>query len=553
MKPLPDWLAAEFPAPFADMLLAGTVGRDHLLRAAALAGAVAGQAQGPAREAWLRRRLGLLAAAFEEDSLHGLTAAALAQALAEADTPAEPAFAAVLETLAREFRIPENTAYYQRLSAAGDARRIEAYLENECRGRFGLFWLHVALRRDILTRDFDRGLARIALAMPEALAPLADKLRADLALLAGRPDTALGLYERSLAQAPRPLGRFRAGLAAWAAGEREAAKAHFAATLAALPEHVSAALALFDLVTGRDKATAPVPPSVAIALYTYNKAVDLDATLTSLFASAIGQARVVVLDNASSDQTSDVLAAWADRIGDERFSTIRLPVNIGAPAARNWLAADARVGEADFVAYLDDDVDLPEDWLPRLFAAARAYPEAGVWGCRVADAGNPAVAQGIGAMLVAGETHAGETALPWFGDPHAESFDFGAFSHLRPCLSVMGCCHLFRGERLRAAGGFDIRYSPSQYDDVDHDLRLALSGRPPVYQGHLVVGHRRPAPVFAPPRPDQLAGGEANRHKLLAKHREQFARLADIMRQSAREDLIAKWRELPDVAGMARP
>ncbi|EFL50440.1 glycosyl transferase family 2 [Solidesulfovibrio fructosivorans JJ]] len=551
MTSLPDWLAAELPAPFEDMLLAGTAGRDHLLRAAAMAEVAADQVQGTAREAWAHRRLGLLASAFEEDSLHGPTAAALTGALSDAAASAvraDPAFAVLLETLARTFRIPENTAYYQRLVAAGDARRIEAYLENECRGRHGLFWLHVALRRDILSRNFDRGLAHIALALPEALAPLADKLRADLALLAGRPGEALALYERSLAMAPRPLGRFRAGLAARAAGEDAAARAHFAATLAAMPEHVSAALALYDLVAGRDKASAALPPSVAIALYTYNKGADLDATLASLFASALGQARVTVLDNASADATPDVLAAWVDRVGTGRLATIRLPVNIGAPAARNWLAAVPRVGEADFVAYLDDDVDLPADWLPRLFAAMRAYPEAGVWGCRVADTGNPAVAQGVGAMLVPGKTCGDAPSLPWLGTAHAESFDFGAFTHLRPCLSVMGCCHLFRGERLRAAGGFDIRYSPSQYDDVDHDLRLALSGRPPVYQGHLVVGHRRPAPVFAPPKPDQQAGGEANLHKLLAKHRDRFTELGDGMRRCAREDLIAKWGELTDTA-----
>jgi GT2 family glycosyltransferase len=554
--PLPDWLAAENPGPFADMLLAGTVGRDHLLRTAAMAGAQAQAATGAARERWLRRRVGLLAAAFEEDCLYGPGAQALAQALAEAvpgTPPPDPAFAALVTELARAFRIPGNTAYYQRLLAAGDAARSDAYLENECaRGPHALFWLHVALRRMVLARDFERGQRLLGSALPEKLAALGPKLRADLALLAGRPEQAKTLYEESLALAPRPLGRFRAGLAARQAGDVATATAHLAAALAALPEHASAALALYDLATGWDRATAPLPQSVAIALYTYNKAADCDATLDSLFASSIGDAWVTVLDNASTDATPEVLAAWQDRVGPERLTLIRLPVNIGAPAARNWLAADPRIGEAAFVAYLDDDVDLPRDWLARLFAARAAYPDAGVWGCRVLDAGNTAVAQGVGALFVPGTETDDTAALPWFGDAHAESFDFGAFAHLRPCLSVMGCCHLFRTERLRAAGGFDIRYSPSQYDDVDHDLRLALSGHPPVYQGHLAVRHRRPAPVFAPPQPDQLAAGEANRSKLLAKLGGRFGELTAILRRVAREDLAAKWRALAG-AGLAAP
>ncbi|HWQ09510.1 MAG TPA: hypothetical protein VN436_10395, partial [Holophaga sp.] len=218
------------------------------------------------------------------------------------------------------------------------------------------------------------------------------------------------------------------------------------------------------------------------------------------------------------------------------------------PAARNWLAADARLREADWVCYLDDDVDLPRDWLGRLAAAAGAYPEAGVWGCHVADARNPAIAQGIDALPLPPEGGEGFR----LSDAHAQGFDFGGFAHLRPCLSVMGCCHLFRRERLLAAGGFDIRYSPSQYDDVDHDLRLALSGRPAVYQGHLTVSHRRPAPALAASRPDQTAGGLANWHKLLAKHADRFRELADTLRAATAEDLGGKWREMTE-AGLIRP
>lgn len=554
MLTLPDWLTPDLlPTPLCDMLLSGTVGREHLLRTAAMVAetarqAAAGQAPTP-RLTNLRAML--LAAAFEEDSLYGPTAQTLAPLLATGTsgvTPPDPAFAALLATLGQTFRIPESTAYYQRLLAAGDARRVDAYLENECKNRrHGLFWLHVALHRVVLTRDFERGEALTRLALPEACAALTDKLQADLALLAGRPGHALSLYEASLAKAPRPLGRFRAALAAWQAGDTGAAKAHFTAVLAAMPEHVSAALALYDLHTGRDTATAPTPADadVAIALYTYNKVRDIDATLASLFATDIGRARVTVLDNASTDATPEVLAAWVERVGGERLSVIRLPVNIGAPAARNWLATVPEIARAAFVAYLDDDVDLPRDWLGRLFAARSAYPEAGVWGCRVVDAANPAVAQGVGSLLVPAADRQGHpTALPWLSDAQATSFDFGAFTHLRPCLSVMGCCHLFQGDRLRAAGGFDIRYSPSQYDDVDHDLRLVLAGRAPVYQGHLAVAHRRPAPVFAPPRPEQQAGGEANRQKLLAKLADRFPQLGAVQRQQACADLTAKWRTL---------
>lgn len=543
----PHWIETEgIPDSLRDLLLAGTVGRDHLLRAAALAQKITAGASDGTGHGGQRLHQLLLAAALEEDSLHGPTAAAFlatTTARSQGAPASDPAFATLMANLVSRFSIPENTAYFAKLQNAGDEKRIARYLENECHtGRHRLFWLHVALRRAVLSRDFDWGEALIGAALPLELTPLGDKLAGDLALLSDRPDLALSRYAAAEQAAPWPAGLFRLGLAALRAGDAERGRDHFATILRVMPEHVTAALALHDLAFGRTSATGTLPGTLAIALYTSNKAADLDLTLASLFASALGGATVIVLDNAATDATPAVLAAWTARVG-ERLSVIRLPVNIGAPAARNWLAADLRLRQADFVAYLDDDVDLPPDWLSRLGAAVAAYPEAGVWGCHVADARNHAVAQAIDAMLLPGD---GGTVgnEPRLSDAHAESFDYGAFAHLRPCLSVMGCCHLFRRERLAACGDFDIRFSPSQYDDVDHDLRLVLSGRPPVYQGHLTVAHRRPAPVFAPPRPDQAAGGQANLYKLMAKHRAQFGSLAATLRQAVTGDLAEKWRQL---------
>ena len=531
-----------------DMFLAGTIGRDHVLRLAAMAAGKAAHAPvGGSKEEWQRRHCMLLAVALEEDSLFGPTAVQLRAA--NRDFPVvrgliAPAFATMLEDFVRCFSIPDNTAYYQRLLAGGDEARVTAYLENECRaGRHNLFWLHVALRRAVLTRDFAWANACLQTAMPDALQPLREKMAGDLALLEGKPDQALARYEASQTAAPWPAGLMRRAVAAARCGDVAKATAGFGSVLAAMPEHATAILALYDLAFGRRQRLAPIPESLCIALYTYNKAADLDLTLTSLFATNIGRAGVVVLDNASGDATPDVLAAWRERAGADRLRTISLPVNVGAPAARNWLAADPGVQSARHVAYLDDDVDLPQDWLGRLAAAEACYPEAGVWGCHVSDAANPAIAQGIDGMLLPPDP-AEPASRPGFSDLHAQGFDHGGFAHMRPCLTVMGCCHLFRQERLQAAGGFDIRYSPSQYDDVDHDLRLALSGRPPVYQGHLTVRHRRPAPALNPPRPDQLAGGQANYEKLMAKHAGQLETAAAILRDVAGNDLRKKWEEL---------
>ena len=141
-----DWTdGLTTPPELADRLLAGTVGREHLLGTAAVAQKAAAAA--PGKTALARRHLLLLAAALEEDSLHGPTAAAVvnaAAALSPECNPVSPAFVALSAKLATLCTIPANVGYYQRLTAKDDRNRLRRYLENECRsGQNRLFWLHV--------------------------------------------------------------------------------------------------------------------------------------------------------------------------------------------------------------------------------------------------------------------------------------------------------------------------------------------------------------------------------------------------------------------------
>jgi len=42
---------------------------------------------------------------------------------------------------------------------------------------------------------------------------------------------------------------------------------------------------------------------------------------------------------------------------------------------------------------------------------------------------------------------------------------------------------------VRAAGPFDIRFNPSQFDDLERDIRSCLAGLPSLYAGHVAVRH----------------------------------------------------------------
>lgn len=334
-------------------------------------------------------------------------------------------------------------------------------------------------------------LARRGQALPLALQ---GRFAGDMALLAGDPERARREYGEALAGEP---GLFSPGLclalgeALLRLGRPERCLRLWAASLTRHPWHTTLLLRLHDLATGAREAASPLPGPTVCLLYTWNKAALLQAALESVAASALGpDDAVIVLDNGSTDETPRVLAAWAERLGRDarpHFSTFRLPVNVGAPAARNWLLALPELSSFTFAAFLDDDIDLRPDWLLRLGAAVDAYPKARVWGCKVAQAGNGAVLQSADLTLAPGSDETPFTV----SDIHLQGPDLGQHDYCRPCASVTGCCHLFRTADLARDGGFDIRFSPSQFDDLARDLRLLLGGGAAVFQGHLTVPHAR--------------------------------------------------------------
>ncbi len=301
---------------------------------------------------------------------------------------------------------------------------------------------------------------------------------------------------------------------------------------------------LYDMLTGADTAFATPAGSTAILLYTYNKADVLDKTLKSLHATDLPGSRVFVLDNASTDETDAVLRKYSTLFDD--FNIVPLRVNIGAPAARNWLMSLPEVQECDYIAYLDDDVLLPEDWLGRLYAGFERYPDAGVVGARIADALSPDALQAAGFHLIAPLYPApGNTPLdePLFdlASVHSQSADSGQFRMMQPCTTVMGCCHLFKAETLNDVGHFDIQFNPTQFDDVDHDLRLSLLEKTPVYQGHVRVKHMSTLQGGRFVTSSKLGNSAANKYKLQIKYPVQkLSKLASFQYSVLENDFFEK-------------
>jgi glycosyltransferase involved in cell wall biosynthesis len=92
---------------------------------------------------------------------------------------------------------------------------------------------------------------------------------------------------------------------------------------------------------------------VSVIVPTYNRAHTIRRCLDSALGQTISPYEVIVVDDASTDDTTSVVKS----ISDERLRLITMPSNKGAQAARNVGIKNAK---GDYIAFLDSD----DEWVP---------------------------------------------------------------------------------------------------------------------------------------------------------------------------------------------
>jgi GT2 family glycosyltransferase len=309
-----------------------------------------------------------------------------------------------------------------------------------------------------------------------------------------------------------------------------------------IPWHPNLTLKLHDLLVPK---TAPAPPNAdtAVLIYSWNNADLLEKTLQSLAESSFGAASVLILDNGSADHTPTVVQASAQLFA-ERLKSFRLPVNIGAPGARNWLLRHPETSRFRRLAFVDDDVLLPPDWLGELAAHARRSPRGTIVGCRIMDQSPRRTVQVADVNLLAPDPD-GEFLIANAG---CGELDLGLHEYTRPCLSVTGCCHLLDRERAEELGGFDLRFNPSQFDDFELDLRNALGSGHAFYAGRTAIRHCQRSSLSQADSDAKQGHIQGNLLKLNSKYTpEQKAELLCINRKLLWDDLLAKTRDLENL------
>lgn len=97
---------------------------------------------------------------------------------------------------------------------------------------------------------------------------------------------------------------------------------------------------------------------VSVVISTFNRCDKLRRAIDSVLAQSFKDIEIIVVDNASTDQTTQMIK----EITDERIQYVRHSSNLGGPAARN---TGIRMARADLVAFLDDDDEFKPEKLEK--------------------------------------------------------------------------------------------------------------------------------------------------------------------------------------------
>jgi GT2 family glycosyltransferase len=209
---------------------------------------------------------------------------------------------------------------------------------------------------------------------------------------------------------------------------------------------------------------------LSVVIPVHNRAQLTGRCLDAVLADARRPQELIVVDDASTDSTAELLASYGEAI-----RTVRLERNEGFAAACNRGAAVAG-GEA--IVFLNNDTEPHQGWLAALANYAEAHPAAAVVGARL--------------LYPTGAVQHAGVAIGQDGYPHNlyAGFppDHPAVARSRRLQAVTGACMLVRREAFEAAGGFDPGFLNS-LEDVDLCLRIGEAGGEVHYCAEAIVTH----------------------------------------------------------------
>ena len=218
--------------------------------------------------------------------------------------------------------------------------------------------------------------------------------------------------------------------------------------------------------------TADLRPLISVIIPNWNGARLLPTCLDSLRQQSYAEREVIVVDNASTDGSLELLARdYAD------VRVLVLPSNRGFTGACN---TGIQASHGEFIALLNSDTEVDEHWLGQVVAAFERHPEAGLVASK---------------MLLFDRRDTLHTAGDFYrldgapGNRGVWQRDEGQFDREEYVFSACGGSAAYRRTTLDEIGLLDDDFFFS-CEDVDLAWRAQLAGWKCVFAPQAIVYHQ---------------------------------------------------------------
>jgi GT2 family glycosyltransferase len=213
-------------------------------------------------------------------------------------------------------------------------------------------------------------------------------------------------------------------------------------------------------------------PMVTVVIVNWNGERFLDRCLSALLAQTVMPHEIILVDNASSDASLDIVRQYPS------VRILELKENSGFARGNN-VAIEAVAAESQWIALLNPDAFPELHWLEALLSAAQEHSEFDVFGSTLVNAADPSVLDGAGDVY-----HISGLVWRRGHGVSVTSLSMQASEIFSPCAAAA----LYRRSVLVKVGGFDETFF-CYVEDVDLGFRLRLAGHKAIYVPDAVVHH----------------------------------------------------------------
>lgn len=205
-----------------------------------------------------------------------------------------------------------------------------------------------------------------------------------------------------------------------------------------------------------------IPVKVAVIIPTHNRVEMLCRSVTSVFESDYTSLSIFVIDDGSSDGTSDILQS--------KFSDVHIIHGNGSlwwSGSINAGIRNALLADFDYFLLLNDDVVIDAKAISSLVKCALDNPQS-IIGSMVYDNSNPTTIWSAGVRL----------QWPWPGEftiGQGEN-DNGQYDGVRSVASMPGMGTFISRSIVGKIGLFDEKFMPQYLADIDFPIRATNAG-----------------------------------------------------------------------------